>query len=447
VRDWRILVGDVLEMLATLPDASIHCCVTSPPYWGLRDYGTGTWEGGDADCEHVDAAGPINAPSLKSTLTTNSGRGPQPGDKYHCDRKAQYRSLCGNCGAARIDQQIGLEATPEEFVAKIVAVFREVRRVMRPDGTLWMNLGDSHANDGKWGGQTGGKQAYLDEASLVRNGREKRRTGLKPKDLVGIPWMVAFALRADGWYLRQDIIWAKPNPMPESVTDRCTKAHEYIFLMSKSERYYYDQDAIKERANGNAHARGGGVDPKAEMTSVAGWASGPGSHSTIDHNQNGAHPKTFEKLGREGPNSRMRQDRDPAHPSGRKPRSKQNESFSAAISGDELVEWRNKRDVWEIASYPFAEAHFATFPPDLVRPCILAGCPVGGTVLDPFSGAGTTGLVAIRHDRKYIGIELNPEYAEMSEQRLAGDAPLFNAPDEPEAPCKLQSTLLISPIS
>jgi DNA modification methylase len=404
VRDWRILVGDVLKQLATLPDASIHCCVTSPPYWGLRDYGTGTWEGGDADCNHIRSN--MRPDHSGGTIT---GRGTQASA---VNSATPYKTACLNCGAARIDQQIGLEKTPEEFVAKMVAVFREVRRVMRPDGTLWINLGDSHSSKPGQRGMddtVGWKQA---SNAGSRSTPSRSVPTLKPKDLVGIPWMVAFALRADGWYLRQDIIWAKPNPMPESVIDRCTKAHEYIFLMSKSERYYYDQEAIKERASASTHAR--------LAQNVAAQIGSARAHGGKKSNGN------MKAVGR---NSRIHVNRDPRHPTRRKMGEhaagiKANESFNDSVSL--LVEWRNKRDVWEVGSYPFTEAHFATFPPDLVKPCILAGCPVGGTVLDPFSGAGTTGLVAIRHHRKYIGIELNPEYAAMSEHRLANDAPLFN---------------------
>lgn len=303
-----LLIGDCRDVLITLPAQSMHCCVTSPPYFGLRDYG---------------AAG-----------------------------------------------QIGLEPTPAGYVAELVAVFREVRRVLRDDATLWLNLGDSYANDGKSGGKTGGKQAYLDEASLLRNGREKRVTGLKPKDLIGIPWRVAFALQADGWYLRQDIIWSKPNPMPESVTDRCTKAHEYIFLMSKSARYFYDAQAIAETV----------VD------------------STVE---------------------RLAQDLEKQAGSNRVP-GKTNGNMKAVG-----YEKRNKRSVWEVTTQPFTDAHFATFPPDLIEPCIKAGCPAGGTVLDPFAGAGTTGLVADRLQRHALLIELNPDYAGMAGQRTTDDAPLF----------------------
>jgi len=308
----QIITADVCDGLARLADESVHCCVTSPPYWGLRDYG--------------------------------------------------------------VEGQIGLEPTPEAFVARLVDVFREVRRVLRKDGTLWLNLGDSYANDGKWGGSSGGKhvEALHGKSGI---GRAKRNTGLKPKDLVGIPWMVAFALRADGWYLRQEIIWAKPNPMPESVTDRCTKAHEHVFLLSRSERYFYDADAIKEPASENTHSRGKGIGPKN--------ASNDGAVTGCLHNA----------------------------------------AYARSINGH--VTDRNKRSVWTIATQPFPEAHFATFPEELAETCIKAGCPAGATVLDPFGGAGTTGLVADKLGRNAILIELNPEYAAMAERRIRGDCPMF----------------------
>ena len=302
----QILQGDCRDLLKTLPDASVHCVVTSPPYFGLRDYG--------------------------------------------------------------VDGQIGLEASPDAFVAELVAVFREVRRVLRDDGTLWLNLGDSYnsgASGGLGGSTLGGGQ---------NNQRVSNRSGrglvnaLKPKDLIGIPWRAAFALQQDGWYLRQDIIWHKPNPMPESVTDRCTKSHEYVFLMSKSARYFYDAAAIAEE----------GVIP-------AGTKAAKGS---------------VERFNALGVNSRP-------------PEYKIYDGM------------RNARSVWTIATQPFREAHFATFPPDLAERCIKAGCPVGGTVLDPFGGAGTTGLVADRLQRSSILIELNPVYASMAKKRLEGDAPLF----------------------
>jgi DNA modification methylase len=308
----RIIQGDCRSVLASLPDGSVNCCVTSPPYFGLRDYG--------------------------------------------------------------VSGQIGLEDTPDAFVAEMVAVFREVRRVLRDDGTLWLNLGDSYnAQPGqrKITDKPGEKQA----TSAGSIGAPSRHVEwLKPKDLIGIPWRVAFALQADGWYLRQDIIWSKPNPMPESVTDRCTKAHEYIFLLSKSPRYFYDGKAVAEAAE------------------FAG--------KTISLGE-----KSFSKGQASGANV--------------------SRSGNALTDTYSVPETRNKRSVWEVATQPFTEAHFATFPPALIEPCIKAGCPSGGAVLDPFGGAGTTGLVADRLQRNAILIELNPAYAEMARKRLTGDAGMF----------------------
>lgn len=307
-----ILQGDCLERLSDLPDNHVNTCVTSPPYFGLRDYG--------------------------------------------------------------VDGQIGLESTPDEFVAKMVEVFREVRRVLRDDGTLWLNLGDSYA-----GGNAGGKwrEGSARADGEVRDDGHSRRNrngmgpveGLKPKDLIGIPWRVAFALQADGWYLRSDIIWHKPNPMPESVTDRPTKAHEYLFLFAKSDRYYFDAEAFKE-----------------------------------DAVQAG----------------RVRKDR----MGGNKYVEGVKHSDGSVFTGSDR---RNRRTVWTVPTQPFSGAHFATFPPALVDPCIRAGAPIEGIVLDPFNGAGTTGLVALRNQRDYIGCELNPEYATMAEDRIRNDNPLLHS--------------------
>jgi DNA modification methylase len=334
----QILIGDCRERLRELPDASVNCCVTSPPYFGLRDYG--------------------------------------------------------------VDGQMGLEPTPDEFVAGMVEVFREVRRVLRDDGTLWLNIGDSYANDGKWGGHTGGKHAKALHCSPI--GRQKRYTGLKPKDLIGIPWMLAFALRADGWFLRQEIIWAKPNPMPESVRDRCTKSHEQIFLLSKSKSYHYDAASIAEPVTASTVARLGQatLEEQAGSNRVPGKTNGPmkakpprfGGEKYGDIGDGGANDKTRTKSG------------------------------NAYTGGEGKA---NKRSVWIVPTQPFSEAHFATFPPALIEPCILAGCPKGGTILDPFFGAGTTGLVADRLHRDCIGIELNPEYAALAQRRIEGDARLF----------------------
>lgn len=345
----RIINADVLAGLAHLGDESVHCVVTSPPYWGLRDYG--------------------------------------------------------------VKGQIGLEPTPEAFVARLVEVFREVRRVLRPDGTLWLNLGDSYANDGKWGGSSGGKHVKALHGN-TGIGRGKRETGLKPKDLIGIPWMMAFALRGDGWWLRQEIIWNKPNPMPESVTDRCTKAHEHIFLLSKSERYWFDAEAIREGRAGNEDANGfrgglyvGGEPGKRQVVGnkrvkvPSGWDTDPGAHGAYHRN------------GRE----KVR---------GLTPRHTDHINHTA-LDVTPRGEGRNKRSVWTIATQPYAEAHFATFPEELAEICIKAGCPAGGTVLDPFGGAGTTGLVADKLSRNAVLIELNAEYAAMAERRIHDECPLF----------------------
>jgi DNA modification methylase len=302
---WTLLQGDCIQQLRTIQDGSIHCCVTSPPYWGLRDYG--------------------------------------------------------------VDGQLGTEPTPEEYVAKMVEVFREVKRVLRKDGTLWLNIGDSY----------GGARGNISPAPDNKHNHDEADTpgaakrGTLRKQLLGIPWRLAFALQADGWYLRSDIIWAKGNPMPESVTDRPTKAHEYIFLFAKSERYFYDVDAIRE-----PHTH------KDAVRNTGDWAKSVKEPGYAD-----ALPEA-KKANRNG---------------------------------------RNKRTVWNINTKPFPEAHFAVFPPEIPEICIKAGCPEGGTVLDPFAGAGTTLWVAEQLDRNSIGIELNPEYCEIIRRRMATVEPsLFN---------------------
>jgi DNA modification methylase len=286
--------------------------------------------------------------------------------------------------------QIGLEQTPDEFVAKLVEVFREVRRVLRDDGTVWLNLGDSYSGSGK--GPSGNLGKKHDERNMWQSENAKHTSkiipdGLKPKDLIGIPWRVAFALQADGWYLRQDIIWHKPNPMPESVTDRCTKAHEYIFLLSKGPRYYFDSEAMQEDAIYGA--RGSEFHTGKTGAHQIGRASSGPRQSKVRGEFNG---KTNALAGRE--------------------------AFRA------IRDTRNRRSVWTVATKPFKGAHFATFPPDLIEPCVLAGCPEGGTVLDPFGGAGTTGLVAARNNRNSILCELNREYAAMAAERIGLTATL-----------------------
>jgi len=340
--------GDVFDVLPRLAGLGARCCVTSPPYWGLRDY--------------------------------------------------------------KADGQLGLEPTPEEYVAKMVAVFREVRRVLKDDGTLWLNLGDTYANTpvGKFNGggfvdvsaRTGGR----DMSGVATSGsiNKWKASGLKQKDLVGIPWRVAFALQADGWWLRQDIIWHKPNPMPESVTDRCTKAHEYLFLLAKSERYYYNAEAVSE--------------PVA--------------------------PSSIERLSQAGIQSQAGSDRVPGKTNG--PMKAAPPRFGGSKYGDDETEqtrtksgneWlltstRNRRSVWTVATQPYSRAHFATFPPDLIKPCILAGSAPGDIVLDPFLGSGTTAMVAQSLGRRWVGVELNETYKALQDERISQYGLAFNTNEE-----------------
>ena len=309
-----VIVGNALDELKRIEAESIDCCITSPPYYNLRDYD--------------------------------------------------------------IDGQIGLETTPEEYISKLVDIFREVRRVLKQDGTLWLNIGDSYAGSGKGKKDTHtrnmGNKGTLNNSALQGNFRSAE---IKPKDLIGIPWLLAFSLREDGWYLRQDIIWQKPNCMPESVKDRCTRSHEYIFLLSKSRKYYYNSEAIMEEA------------------ATSDRSSPRGSKGTFTPNM-----------------GRRKQDE-----FGHRRYTGFNERYFAKASPLK----RNKRDVWTISTAGFKGAHFAVFPEKLIEPCVLAGCPNGGTVLDPFCGSGTTGVVAEKNIRNFIGIELNPQYAELAKKRIA----------------------------
>ena len=339
-----VRVGDCRELIREMPDESVQCCVTSPPYFGLRDYG------------------------------------------HPC--------------------QIGQEETPESFVAAMVEVFREVRRVLKADGTCWLNLGDSYANDTF--GQGGKSKKQSSNGGTVHNRTEAERyrgipSGFKRKDLMGIPWRVAFALQADGWYLRQDIIWAKPNPMPESVTDRCTKSHEYIFLLSKSEHYFYDHEAIKEQASGTderpQQRRAKEIAKQHGLTSehfAAIRSCGVTDAGKAQTTQNGH--------GRNTPETMALADH-----------------AKRALGGYYreflMDEKRYKRSVWNVQTFSYPEAHFATYPPDLIKPCIMAGTKPGDVVLDPFGGSGTTGQVALELGRRAILCELNPAYAEIIHQR------------------------------
>ena len=340
--DVQILEGNVLETLKQIEAGSVRTCVTSPPYYGLRSY--------------LKKDDPL---------------------KVH---------------------EIGSEKTPEEYVAKLVQVFREVWRALADDGTLWLNLGDTYASS--W---AAGRRSIIGNGS--RTNRINRLTGdLKEKDLIGIPWMVAFALRADGWYLRQDIIWHKPNPMPESVTDRCTKAHEYIFLLSKSRQYYFDQEAIEEAAN---------YDGRNDTV-----MKGSEKYKDGEHLANG-NANSLSVKGRERWKFKNLQREE----EGIKPHSMHKQR--AAGEGEYLSAVRNKRSVWTVTTKPYKEAHFATFPPDLIEPCILAGSAKGDTVLDPFGGSGTTAAVALKHGRRAILCELNGEYIPLIQKRLSQVQPVM----------------------
>lgn len=387
-----ILPGNCREVLKTLPSESVHCVVTSPPYWGLRDYGTPpqVW-GGRPECAHEwGEAGSVHRGGPTGKTTAMVGR-----DASGRDATGDFSTgcTCRKCGAWQ--GHLGLEPTPDLFVEHLVEIFREVRRVLRKDGTAWVNMGDSYNGAGKGGGtrvyKENGQLSY--RGAIIGAGRTEA-PALKPKDLIGQPWRLAFALQADGWWLRQDIIWAKPNPMPESITDRCTKSHEYIFLLTKAERYFYDAEAIKEPCSESTHAR---VSQNVMAQEGSHRANGGGkTNGPMRAVVAGSSRKIAEANGSQG---------------------KRKEDYEAALSL--LVSNRNKRSVWTVPTFSFKGAHFATFPPDLIKPCILAGCPGGGVVLDPFFGSGTTGAVALELGRNAIGIELNPEYIALAKQRTA----------------------------
>lgn len=423
-KEWlnRMYFGDCIKSLDTMPEKFVNTCVTSPPYFGLRDYGSGRWEGGDATHDHASAVGTRivgrndgGSDSLKQTPGDNklmqtrvarprnvvSNQAEQQQNEVVARRKRVGRSdterkygkkaqdsllpvhdvqahgVTCTCGAVWIDEQIGQEDTPEQFIDNLVNVFRAVRRVLRDDGTIWVNIGDSYCSSpkgnpessglskdgkavGKWSGDSNPYLGYKDRSKLP---------GLKQKDLIGIPWMLAFALRADGWYLRQDIIWSKPSCMPESIKDRCTKSHEYIFLLSKQERYYFDMDAIKE--------------PSVSAGQYMKPYSGNGKASRALAN-------------------------------GRTPSGNERPEAPPVL----IKEMRHKRSVWNVSPKGYSGAHFATYPEELIEPCILAGAPARGVVLDPFMGSGTTAAVAARLERYWVGCELNDSNHFLQLERL-----------------------------
>lgn len=393
----RILIGDVRQVLATLPDESVDCCITSPPYWGLRSY--------------------------------------LPAD--HPQKHLE----------------IGSEPTVQKWVQTMVEVFREVRRVLKPKGTLFLNLGDSYVGTrGKEQGPviTGnrtssfdGQVAQRNMAASYRRDREpmlrsdRAHPGLAPKNMIGQPWRVAFALQDDGWILRQEIIWAKRSPMPESCRDRFTKSHEHVFLLAKSGKYYFDFDAIQEPASMGTHERaastgvgfGRGFDAvqKPRAKHPHGWAQGQVPHDAASHAQAGQHPKTPKTpkaaLATTGHDGAYADGKSSRMGSGAGWRNKNNASFDAAMATSPAT--RNPRSVRWLSSEPFRGAHFATFPAELIRPFVVAGCPPGGTVLDPFGGSGTTGLVADQEGRSAILIDLDERNGPMAEQRITSPSPLL----------------------
>ncbi len=374
----RIYIGDCSRIMRRWPPAIVQSIVTSPPYWGLRDYG--------------------------------------------------------------VKGQLGMEKNPESYIREMVYVFREARRVLRDDGTLWLNMGDSYNNDRTGGhGATGGANKSTLESPGPKGHSPVRKhvdSHLKPKDLIGMPWRLALALQADGWYLRSDIIWAKPNPMPESVTDRPTRAHEYIFLLTKNARYYYDADAIKEK----------GISNPQSWKTADGWdtSTGNGGHGSFHKEGREKGFKGYKSLPEGQQNIRATREKLRGKPDGNgrndnfnhqsggfKKQDKQrghsrrhdgfNDRWDQMERAEQCSGMRNKRSVWTVATSPFPQAHFATFPPELIKPCILAGSCRGDTVLDPFMGAGTTALVAAHYNRHFLGIELNPEYVTIAEHRIAAE--------------------------
>ena len=370
----KVYWGDCRDSLRQMKEEGIkvQTCVTSPPYYGLRDYGTAEWIGGDNSCEHEGLV-----ISNNRNFIDEGGRG--------SNKKAISSGDCLKCGATRKDLQIGLEETPQQFINNLVEVFAGVWDILADDGTLWVNLGDSYAGSNGNGQheQSFGQSKYTPFESPTSG----KKLGIKPKNLLGMPWRLAFALQDFGWYLRQDIIWHKPNPMPESVKDRCTKSHEYIFLLSKKSHYYFDHKAIQEpsiygaddRASRNDSRRDTGMNhiaPKKDKRTGAGRIAYEGKRT--DNNTSGGQ-----------------------------------ESFV------HIEEMRNKRDVWTVNTKPYSGSHFAVFPTELIEPMILAGSKVGDIVLDPFFGSGTTGQVSQALGRKWIGCELNKDYESLQNERVS----------------------------
>jgi DNA modification methylase len=391
----EILVGDVLSRLAELPNDHFDVVSTSPPYWGLRDYGTATWEGGDADCEH-------RSPTMREDRDEHRAALAGSAATNSAQLLLAHRSACGRCGAVKVDSQIGLEPTLEEHLAVMVRVFEEVKRVLKPTGTLWVNYGDCYATSPNGRSAADAKAAGGDDRTFRDKPFSTIGGVLKAKDLCMVPNRLAIALQEAGWWVRSEIIWAKPNPMPESVSDRPATSHEKIFLLSKRPRYFYDPVAVRQPSVGVS-----------EHDLTGGCYAPPGQPA---HTGSRAHRR--EKV-------RAADVQGPRHAG---------HINHTGIEQTPRGKGRNLRNyepaplqVWPIATRPFSEAHFATFPPELVERCLLAGAPKGGRVLDPFGGAGTTGLVADRMGLDCTLIELNPAYAEIARRRIAKDGGLLTS--------------------
>ena len=356
----NFLQGDVFDKLKELDDNSIDCVVTSPPYWGLRDYGTASYEGGDPNCKHSITDGTVDAKNNKLIERPD---------------RASDKKNCVKCGAKRIDKQLGLEPTYQEHIQNIVELFRAMKPKLKDSATIWLNYGDSYAATVNG---TKAKDIKNDDRGFVDKPFSTIQGSIKPKDLVMIPNRIAIALQDDGWWIRSEIIWHKPNPMPESTKDRPTSCHEKIWLITKSKKYYYDADAVREPCQTETIRR---------MTL--------GNKGKVGNNKNSTGWKQL------------------------------NNYWGSEQSVKDANKGRNRRNVWTITTKPCKEAHFATFPKDLIEPCIKAGCPENGIVLDPFSGSGTTGIVAQSLNRQSIMIELNPEYIKIAKKRIENELGLF----------------------
>jgi DNA modification methylase len=388
----ELYTGDALEVLSAMPDSSVHCVVTSPPYWGLRDYGTGTWRGGDTSCAHSVGRG---TNTVQSRVSGSVGYPASPAHRGGDPR------VCRRCGATRVDRQYGLEPTPEDYVDTLRRVFTELRRVLDPAGTVWLNLGDSYSSEppghsrhamrhSTLAGRTAAEQAR----ESVRRAGVDRTTAVPRKNLLGMPWRVALALQADGWILRNAVVWAKRNPMPESVRDRLSTTYEFVFLLTTQPSYHFDLDPIRVPL-----ARPEALTEDITVGGTPGVRTGAvGASARRRGGVYGAKYRNPAPFAHAAPGAAIRptgRRHDAAHPRG-----------------------KNPGDMWHLSTRPLREAHFATFPIDIPLRCIAAGCPPDGVVLDPFSGAATTGMAALHLGRRYLGIDLNPDYTALAQRRL-----------------------------